>query len=349
MNLNKLEHFRRIVEANVSEGTKALLVSDIAADERVNEILMFLISEAGGEATLVLFEPRPADYYDPPVAVAGAMLSSDINFLLASTGMLHSPASAAAMKAGIPSICMDGGLSLETFQDGALTADYTEIARMKRVVALDVFGPDADEIRVTSELGTDITYSVKGRIFIPPEPGEGYNPYKAWRRSEEGRPGSLYAVVLPGGELNIAPVEGTANGSVVIDTSAHFLGKVQNPVELVVRDGWIVDIRGSSDARRLQDYLAEFGDDNAYCFPTEASVGMNRRALLVGNQREDKNVFGTMHFGLGTNADVGGTVHSNIHIDGVVLKPTVYVDGQLRIENGQFLTELYQSRHTTRV
>lgn len=346
MYFRELDALRRVVQANVEPGTKALLISDTAADERVWQVMMFLVTEAGGEATIALFEPRPADYYDPPKTVAEAMLASDVNFLLASTGMLHSPASNAAMAADIPSICMDGGLELETFQKGGMLADYTEIVYMKNAVGHGVFGKDGDEVHVTSREGTDITYSVKDRIFIPSLPPEGYNPYKAWKRSEEGRHGSLYAVVFPGGEFNIPPVEETANGSVVVDTALHYIGRVQNPIELVVRDGWIQDIRGGTDARRLRDYLAEFGDDNAYCFPTEASVGLNRRALLVGNQREDKNVFGSMHFGLGTNVDVGGTVASNIHIDGVVLRPTVDVDGVLKIQDGEFLTPLYEPART---
>jgi leucyl aminopeptidase (aminopeptidase T) len=44
-----------------------------------------------------------------------------------------------------------------------------------------------------------------------------------------------------------------------------------------------------------------------------------------------------MHFGLGTNVDVGGTILSNIHMDGVILEPTLYVDGDMRIEHGRFL------------
>jgi leucyl aminopeptidase (aminopeptidase T) len=47
-----------------------------------------------------------------------------------------------------------------------------------------------------------------------------------------------------------------------------------------------------------------------------------------------------MHFGLGTNVDVGGTIQSNIHMDGVILEPTLYVDGEMRIDAGRFLKPL---------
>ena len=95
-----------------------------------------------------------------------------------------------------------------------------------------------------------------------------------------------------------------------------------------------------ADARILQDYLKEYGDENAYMCPAEASVGVNARALVRGIQREDKNILGSMHFGLGTNIDVGGSVKSKIHMDGVILQPTLYVDGKMRMESGRFLVPI---------
>ena len=74
---------------------------------------MSICQELGAETTLALFERRPADYYDPPPAVCEAMMKSDVNVLLASTGMLHSAANFRAMQARIPAICIDGGMTLE--------------------------------------------------------------------------------------------------------------------------------------------------------------------------------------------------------------------------------------------
>ncbi len=133
------------------------------------------------------------------------------------------------------------------------------------------------------------------------------------------------------------PVEFTANGRLVIDLTMHHLGLLHDPIELVISDGRIVDIRGGIEARRLRDHLERWGDENAYVCPAEASIGINRAAMIRGVQREDKNIFGAMHFGLGTNIDVGGTIRSAIHMDGVVLEPTLYVDGEIRIQDGKFL------------
>lgn len=334
-------YLRRPFKSNVKRGDQVLLITDTAQDDRVWQAAMTIVADLGAEPTLAIFEPRPADYYDPPSAVQAAMLNADVNVLMASTAMLHSPSSMASMGAGVPTICIDGQVTLEMFQTGAATDDYHEISRRKYYTALNVFGEAAKEARVTSEFGTDLTYGIEGRVFIPPLRKDDWDPYKAYPRTEEGRKGSpMYACLFPTGEFNVPPVEGTAQGKFVIDTTMHFLGQIDVPIELTIKDGRIVDIRGGRDAWRLRRHLEDYGDDNASLFPTEASVGLNKKAKIVGSQREDKNIYGAMHFGLGTNADVGGTVHSNLHMDGVVLQPSLYVDGVQKIDDGGFLVPL---------
>jgi hypothetical protein len=334
-----LKYLRAPFVANIKPGMNVLVLSDTAHDPRVWQAVMSVISEQGAEPTLALFEPRPADYYDPPAAVCEAMLRSDVNVLLASTGMLHCDANAKAMEAGIPAICMDGGMSLEHFQSGAVTEDPTEMARFKHRVAKNVFGADAQECRVTSRYGSDLTYRVDDRVFVPPMPGPDFDPYKIvdFQKDEGRASGGLLFYLFPTGEFNVPPIEGSANGVLVVDLTMHHLDRLASPIELHVEDGRVVGIEGGADAFALRRYLEDYGDENAYMFPAEASVGINRRAIVRGNQREDKNIWGAMHFGLGTNVDVGGSVHSRIHMDGVVLEPTLYVDGEERIRDGRFL------------
>jgi hypothetical protein len=337
-----MDYLRRPFVRNVKQGDRVLVLSDTSHDPRVWQVVQGILCELGADVTVALFERRPADYYDPPMAVCEAMMKSDFNVLVASTGMLHSPANFRAMEAGIPAICLDGGMQLEWFQSGGVTDDMKQIAVRKHYVAKDVFGADAKECRVTSRYGTDFTYSVKGRITQPPLPGNSFDPYKIINfAKDENRPGNnLLYYLFPTGEFNVAPVEGSANGKLVIDLTMHHLGRLWTPIELIVEQGRVVRIEGGADARILRDYLETYGDDNAYMCPAEASVGVNAKAVVRGIQREDKNIMGTMHFGLGTNIDVGGSVKSKIHMDGVILEPTLYVDGRKKIDNGRILVPI---------
>ncbi len=334
-----LEYLRRPLVANIKRGDRVLVLSDFAHDARVWQAVMTILADIGADATLTLFERRPADYYDPPSAVVEAMMKSDFNILLASTGMLHSPASFNAMASGIPSICMDGGMTLDMFQSGAVTDDMKMIAVRKHYVSKNVFGDNARMCRVTSDYGTDFTYSVENRITRPPLPGPDFDPYGIIDFArDENRPGNnLLYYLFPTGEFNVAPVEGSANGKLVIDLTMHHIGRLYTPIELTVKDGRVIEIEGGPEARILRDYLEAYGDENAYMCPAEASVGVNAKAVVRGIQREDKNIWGTLHFGLGTNVDVGGSVKSKIHMDGVVLHPTLEVDGVKKIERGRFL------------
>ena len=47
-----------------------------------------------------------------------------------------------------------------------------------------------------------------------------------------------------------------------------------------------------------------------------------------------------MHFGFGDNSTFGGQVSCDIHVDGMVLKPTVLIDGDIIVENGRFVSDL---------
>lgn len=337
-----MAYLRRPFVRNIKAGDRVLVLSDTDHDPRVWQVVQSVLCELGAEVTVALFERRPADYYDPPSAVCEAMMKSDVNVLVASTGMLHSPANFRAMEAGIPAICMDGGMTLEMFQSGAVTDDMKQIAVRKHYVAKDIFGADAKECRVTSRHGTDFTYRVDDRIFVPPLPGKSFDPYKIinFDKDENRKGGNLYYYLFPTGEFNVAPIEGSANGKLVIDLTMHHLGRLQSPIELTVEKGRVTRIEGGADARVLRDYLETYGDENAYMCPAEASVGVNAKAVVRGIQREDKNIMGTMHFGLGTNIDVGGSVKSKIHMDGVILEPTLYVDGKKRIDNGRFLAPI---------
>ena len=71
----------------------------------------------------------------------------------------------------------------------------------------------------------------------------------------------------------------------------------------------------------------------------ELGIGTNPKARLTGNLMTDEKVMGTIHVAIGDNASpsYGGVNPAPIHIDGVVGKPTLVVDGKTLIEDGKYL------------
>ena len=129
---------------------------------------------------------------------------------------------------------------------------------------------------------------------------------------------------IPCGEAFIAPLEGTAEGTLVVDGSIAAIGRLAEPVELTVRDGHLVEASGAEGAR-LMELLTEHGADGTNV--AELGIGTNECAILTGNILEDEKILGTAHVAFGASAAIGGTVQVPVHLDCVVLRPTVEIDG----------------------
>ena len=79
----------------------------------------------------------------------------------------------------------------------------------------------------------------------------------------------------PDVEVGASPVEGSGDGTVVVDGSLLFLGPDQlgSPVELRFESGRLADIAGR-EAWRLSDALERSGDDRMWSL-AEVSIGLN--------------------------------------------------------------------------
>ena len=60
-------------------------------------------------------------------------------------------------------------------------------------------------------------------------------------------------------------------------------------------------------------------------------------AKVTGNVLEDEKIMGTIHVAFGDNHSFGGTVRVSSHQDGIVLKPTVEINGKRVLEGGCLL------------
>ena len=69
----------------------------------------------------------------------------------------------------------------------------------------------------------------------------------------------------------------------------------------------------------------------------ELGIGTNEEATLTGNVLEDEKILGTCHVAFGASAAIGGTVQVPVHLDCVVLEPTVEIDGEKIAADGDLL------------
>ena len=69
----------------------------------------------------------------------------------------------------------------------------------------------------------------------------------------------------------------------------------------------------------------------------ELGIGTNEKAILTGNILEDEKILGTAHVAFGASAAIGGTVQVPVHLDCVVMHPTVEIDGHAVVRAGELV------------
>ncbi|GAB6878423.1 aminopeptidase [Halorubrum gandharaense] len=314
---------RGIVEdcLNVQPGEEVLVIAD-AKKERVARSIARAASAAGAEAIITTMPLLESHGNEPPETVAEAMASADVAFTCTTHAITHTRSRLAAAEAGTRFGILRS-VTEEMMVEGGMSVNFEELRRRTEAVR-DVLDA-ASEAHVTSNEGTDITFSLEGCSAF----------------SLDGYYHENYGfATLPPGESPTHPAEGTANGEIVIDVSMDNIGQVDAPITLVLEDGFVTEVRGGESADELRRIIEE-NDENAGNL-AEFAIGTNPKAKLIGNLAEDKKRAGTVHFAVGDNESLGGTLKSDIHLDGVVRTPTVKLDGELVVKDGTLVDEIFE-------
>lgn len=300
----------------VKAGEEVLVVTDEVA-RAMGVFLWEAARRAGAEASLLEMLPRQNHGQEPPAAVAAAMRATTVSFLATSRSLSHTEARRAASAAGARIASMPE-INAETMVR-AVGADCHAIARDTVALAQALAGARSAQIR--SPAGTDLALNLSGRRMLP-DAGLYHSP---------GDFGNL-----PAGEVFGAPVEGSAAGVIVIDGSISGIGRVDRPVRVEVSGGLARSIEGGEAAARLRAVLDRYGEAGRNV--AELGIGTNSGAAICGVVVEDEKVLGTAHIAFGSNDGFGGTVRVPVHIDVILLQPTLVIDGREVLKDGRLVS-----------
>ncbi|KON31000.1 hypothetical protein AC482_02325 [miscellaneous Crenarchaeota group-15 archaeon DG-45] len=310
---------RKIVEecAGVKAGEDVVISTD-ANKMRVAEALAAAALSAGGIPTIVAIPPSVQGVHgaQPPAPVVAACREADVFLMPTTWSQTHTDARIEAMKNGAR-----GSTLCEVTEDclcvGGILADFEECDRLGRRLGARL--SEAAEMRIRTPRGTDVRGEGAGRPV----------QYETGLFREPGR-----FAALPDSEINISPVEGTAEGRAVIDVRIMQVGVTRaEPVTLIIEEGEVRKIEGGAAAERFRQILEGLEDRAAYNL-AEFGVGLNPACREYATNLEDLGRLGHFHLGIGSSYAIGGKVRAPSHIDAIGRDAVIEFDGELVYDRG---------------
>lgn len=311
----------------VKKGEDVLIYGDTACDEAVCKATASAVLTAGGIPTLVMYQTKANPMEEPPKPLAAAMMNADVAIEYSMQYILYTRAQVDALKKQRAYICLCG-CDTEAMVRTIGMVNYKKMTELGDRLA-ELTGK-ADEIRITSQAGTDFTGKIGGRIV------ENYGATADKRK-----------YIMLGGQTGWACVEETQNGILAFDGNLwppdEVRANIDIPIKLKVEKGVIKEISGGLAADIFKMWMASFKDPKMYRI-AHICYGFNPGARVTGNIAEVERVFGVVQVGWGTQGplirpDLGGGYgwKAAAHCDGIMLNPTVYLDGEPIEKDGKYV------------
>ncbi len=294
----------------------------IVADATTRDVAEYVVAAARAISAQVEFdviEPLVIHGATPPENVGRGMQRGDVIFGLTRMSLAHTQERQQACLRGARYLSLPD-YSLELLGGPSLQFDFAASAPIASSIKRRL--DSARTVRITTPLGTDLRFSISGR-------SANACPGICWEPGTLGSP--------PDSEVNTPPLEYAAEGTLVVDASipCREIGVLEEPITLTVRGGAVVEIDGpTAVAAALRHVFDRVGNPDARQL-AEFGIGLNTSAEITGRMLDDEGCAGTVHFGFGSNATIGGRIRVPFHLDFVVRRPDVYLDDTLWMQSGE--------------
>ena len=298
----------------VKPGESVLIVTDPARSDLAG-IFATAAKKITKKVKVVSFSGMTENAQEPPPQIQRLMARSGHCLLVTKYSLSHTQARKNACKNGCRIASMPG-ITLDMIQR-TLLADYSTIAKLSEKLAQIL--TKGKIAKLTSPTGTKIRFDLTNRkgfadTGIYTKPGDWGN--------------------LPAGETCIGPLERKTQGILVIDGAIADIA-LDQAIRITIKNGLATKISGGQAAKKLAKIIDEVGPKARNI--AELGIGTNPLAKLSPNVLEAEKVYGTCHVALGNNLSYGGIIDVPFHSDGIILNPTLQIDGKIIIKAGKFL------------
>ena len=307
----------------IRPGENVVLYADTATDPRVVQATSAAAHTIGAKVTTVWYETKGDIDLPPPEPVEAAVLAADMVIEFAVAYLVHSAMWHKARQKGIELKCLTGMNA--DMMVRCINPDIYDKMQEFGAAYREVVMRGKKEGRVTNRAGTDITFN----FFTPQEVEE-------QMRARGIVPGKPQRGGMLGGQGTLNANPKTVNGTIAFDGAfwpPSEVGALKKPIEMKVKGGKVTEIVSDhQEARIAKNWFAHFLDPDAYSL-LHISTGYNPGVKRIsGDIVEDERVFGCVEIGIGL-----GSPDLPCHTDGIILNPSIWIDGVLIEDTGIFV------------
>lgn len=299
-----------------------IVVDDYARPIAMGQVVADIAKDIGANTVMMITSPQLIAGQEVLPPTGAAMQHADcIIAINEKQGIAHTNArkEASAKGARLYTFNLEHG---EDHFDRAISLEDLELLRDRAIRLTEIFN-QGDQVHITTCLGTDLRFSLAGRIGMAVQPFA--KRFAAWPDFAKA---------------TISPVEGTGEGTLVVD--AFIIGwnyLFREPLRYTIRQGRVVGVQGPhAEVQRVREILSR--DEGASNCPCQFSMGVSHTVDAVRRgSRWESGKIGLAEIACGRNNDIGGTTFSKIHFDNLFTQTTVLLDGGLLMENGEWCWE----------
>jgi hypothetical protein len=220
------------------------------------------------------------------------------------------------------------GVNIDMLSKGALALTSNDHEQMQSF-ARNLMNrlKEITRVEVKSPSGTNLSFRTEDRPFFT-------DTIIDWKE--------MKWMNLPTGEVIVAPIEDSLQGTLVCDMAIGGMGPLKKPVKLEIKDGVATDVE-SEEEEILSKVKKSLAIDEWAKAVGEFAFGINPKARFIDEFLESEKIVGTTHVAFGNNTDMpGGKNPSSSHMDLLISEPTVEVtnkhgDSMTVLTKGKFL------------
>jgi leucyl aminopeptidase (aminopeptidase T) len=223
-----------------------------------------------------------------------------------------------------PERALNYGLDLSkwrTNHDQAIDADMQKMTALGKNLSNKLH--NASKVHISHSNGTNLTFAIRDR---PVHVRDGII-------DQEDVSKGNFNESLPSGSVLVAPIESSAEGTVLFDAPQALMGKMVKGFKMNFQNGKLVsfDAKENLDAFAGMYRGASGNKDRLGSF----SIGINPKAQVMGIVGADELALGGVTIGVGYNKDFGGDNETTFGYGQTLSKATVEVDGRPLIQEGK--------------